>query len=129
MKIGTAILSFILTTLILFNSMRVSLTFSYYKIDPIGFIEQLCENKDKPELACNGKCHLKKITESNSEDSNLPNQLIDFKEILLYYVNSTKYSFELKTIEQKSKTLYNNHYSFLNEYDHFHPPKYLFLYS
>ena len=75
------------------------------------------------------KCHLKKVTESNSEDSNLPNQLIDFKEILLYYVNSKKYSFELKIIEQRSKILYYNHYSFLNEYDFFHPPKHMFFYS
>ena len=109
--------------------MRVSLTFTYYKIDPIGFIEQLCENKDKPELVCNGKCHLKKVTESKSDDNNLPNQIIDFKEILLYYTNSKKYSYEVKTVKQKSNILYYNHYSFLNEYDYFHPPKSRFLYS
>ena len=28
----------------------------------------LCENKDKPELKCNGKCHLKKELAKASED-------------------------------------------------------------
>ncbi len=31
---------------------------------------ELCENKDRPELECNGKCHLKKEIESQSEDQN-----------------------------------------------------------
>lgn len=30
----------------------------------------LCENKDRPELECNGKCHLKKEIQSNSDDQN-----------------------------------------------------------
>lgn len=25
------------------------------------YVEELCENKDVPELACNGKCHLSKL--------------------------------------------------------------------
>lgn len=28
----------------------------------------LCENKDKPELQCNGKCHLKKEIQANADD-------------------------------------------------------------
>lgn len=30
----------------------------------------LCENKDKPELQCNGKCHLKKEIQANADDQN-----------------------------------------------------------
>jgi len=30
----------------------------------------LCENKDKPELECNGKCHLKKQIQEHTEDKN-----------------------------------------------------------
>ena len=35
----------------LFNSIRISFTYLHYYLDPAGFIEKLCENKDKPELA------------------------------------------------------------------------------
>ncbi|MBI9071807.1 MAG: hypothetical protein JEY94_09425 [Melioribacteraceae bacterium] len=34
----------------------------------------LCINKDKPEMKCNGKCHLKKLLNKNSEKSALPKQ-------------------------------------------------------
>jgi hypothetical protein len=33
---------------------------SYYSINIEYIIAELCENKDKPELKCNGKCYLKK---------------------------------------------------------------------
>lgn len=41
----------------------------------------LCENKAKPELQCNGKCHLAKeinISKEQSTDSKLPIPSIDF---------------------------------------------------
>lgn len=40
-------------------------------LDVDSFIEQLCENKDKPEMQCDGKCYLTKITnDTSNEDSN-----------------------------------------------------------
>lgn len=33
---------------------------SYYSLNIEYIINELCENKDKPELKCNGKCYLKK---------------------------------------------------------------------
>lgn len=123
MKIGPVILSIILATLIMFSSLRVSLTFTYYKLDPVGFIERLCENKDQPELECNGKCHLKKVTQTNTEDDNFPINIIDFKELLLYYNSDIKYNLVLDFNYKNNYSKYNNHYSFLKEYNYFHPPK------
>ena len=62
MKTSVILFSYLLSTLILYNSLRVTFTYAYYELDPVGFIEKLCENKDKPELQCNGKCHLKKVS-------------------------------------------------------------------
>jgi len=33
---------------------------AYYNINIEYIISELCENKDKPQLKCNGKCYLKK---------------------------------------------------------------------
>jgi hypothetical protein len=33
---------------------------SYYSLNLSYIIKELCENRDKPELKCNGKCFLKK---------------------------------------------------------------------
>ncbi|MBT8260569.1 MAG: hypothetical protein KJN82_04585 [Bacteroidia bacterium] len=123
MKIGSAILSIILATLIMLSSLRISLTFTYYKLDPVGFIERLCENKYQPELECNGKCHLKKVTQTTTENDNFPINIIDFKELLLYYNSAIKYNLVLDFNYKNNYSKYNNHYSFLNEYNYFHPPK------
>ena len=123
MKIGSIILSFILSTLILFSSLRVSLTYAHYKLDPIGFIEKLCVNKDKPELQCNGKCHLKKVAESSSKDSKEPTRLIDFKEILLYTEKPFEYHFDKVFFEEKTISTYLNLYAYKGLKDCFHPPQ------
>ena len=122
MKKGTFILTLFLSVLILYNSLRVSITYIYYNVDTIGFIEALCENKDKPELACNGKCHLKKITKTNNEENNQPIELIDFKDILIY--NQKDYSYQISNTKllKKSNFYYLNLYSFKLLGSHFHPP-------
>lgn len=129
MKISSAILSIILATLIMFSSLRVSLTFTYYKLDPVGFIERLCENIDQPELECNGKCYLKKVTQTTTEDDNFPINITDFKELLLYFNSAIKYNLVLDFNYKNNYLKYNNHYSFLDEYNYFHPPRTLVLYS
>jgi hypothetical protein len=100
----------------------VSITYIYYNVDTAGFIEALCENKDKPELQCNGKCHLKKITKTTNEEKNQPIELIDFKDILLY--NQKNYSHHLSdnTLQKKPSFFYLNLYSFKLLETCFHPP-------
>ena len=64
----------------------MSLTYAYYNIDTVGFIEKLCENKDKPELQCNGKCHLKKVVENNTNNDKQPIKAVNLKDITLFVV-------------------------------------------
>jgi hypothetical protein len=70
--------------LILVNSFWATFTFSYYELDTIGFIERFCENKEKPKLQCNGKCHLKKVAESQDKKQKRPENIIDFRDLVLY---------------------------------------------
>ncbi|MDP5104728.1 MAG: hypothetical protein NWQ31_00995 [Polaribacter sp.] len=116
------ILSIIFSTLILYNSLRVSITYIYYNVDTAGFIEALCENKDKPEMQCNGKCHLKKITQNKPDEQNKPIELIDFKDILLY--NQKEYAHQISnhTLLKKESFYYLNLYNFRVLNNHFHPP-------
>lgn len=50
-------------------SLKVSILQFEYSYNNKLFIEKYCENKDKPELKCNGKCHLKKVMNSGEESS------------------------------------------------------------
>ena len=123
MKLTSIFLSFLLSTLILFNSLNVSLTYAYYELDPIGFIEKLCENKDQPELECNGKCHLKKVSESTNKNNNEPTRIIDFKEILLYTQKVDNYVFQNSATIEKESFNYNNLYKFTSLNTCFRPPQ------
>lgn len=124
MKTSTVIFSIAFSTLILFNSLRVSCTYAYYEIDPVGFIEKLCENKDKPELQCNGKCHLKKVAESSTNtNNNEPVRLIDFREILLHSQEIVTYQFYNTITEKNNLFEYKNLYNFTSLNTCFKPPR------
>ncbi|MDY2586846.1 hypothetical protein [Winogradskyella aquimaris] len=124
MKIGTYFFSIFLATLILSNSLRVHITYAYYKLDPVGFIEALCENKDKPELQCNGKCHLKKVAESQNSNEKTPENIVDFKELMFVPYSKEEFSLTTKFVtKDQPATTYTNLYSFLKVLDWFHPPQ------
>ncbi|SEQ87958.1 hypothetical protein SAMN05421824_2586 [Hyunsoonleella jejuensis] len=124
MKISSHIALVLLSALILVNSIKTSLTYAYFELDPIGFIENLCENKDQPELECNGKCHLKKLAQSEDKKQRTPESIIDFKEIILYPNQETNFLFSKLAYNKKLAIVaYQNLYSFVNSYDFFHPPR------
>ena len=112
LKILSKILSFLLTSIIIFNSLQVSLTYAYYNIDTVGFIEKLCENKDKPELQCNGKCHLKKVVENNTNNDKEPLKAVNLKDITLFVVEFMKYDFNSVSFKNVQLGSYNNLYAF-----------------
>ncbi|WOD42986.1 hypothetical protein [Hwangdonia lutea] len=124
MKKVVYIFAFVLSILLLFNNAKVSLTFAYYNIDPIGFIDALCENKDKPELECNGKCQLEKVAKSQDKEQKTPISVIDFKELILFsHVAETMVLSEISGFKVQQPTRYQNLYSFNNTNDCFHPPR------
>ena len=113
----------VLTTLILFSSLRVTMTYAYYELDPIGFIEKLCENKDKPELQCNGKCHLKKVAENSTDNQQEPAKSTTLKEINLFVINKLEYNF-IKTNKSENKNFdYKNLYVFSSTNQLDRPPQ------
>ncbi len=56
LRLVVSILSLLFT--ITFYSLRLSITFIQYAVFNDSFTEMYCVNTDKPELKCNGKCHL-----------------------------------------------------------------------
>lgn len=50
--------------------------FAYFQFNIDYIIEKYCVNKDEPELACNGKCHLMKTITQNETPAD------DFKGVL-----------------------------------------------
>lgn len=119
----------ILSFLLLSSSLKVSITYSWYALDVESFIEQLCENKDKPAMQCNGKCFLMKVSKSSTSNPEKPATQIEWEQLVYCEVNSNT--------EQLAApiyiTTYNSHSLLINsEGNHtriFRPPELVLLTS
>ena len=83
----------------------------------------LCINKDKPELRCNGKCHLmKKLKQQEEDDFN--SLRINMKEYPVGFVSILQFSDEYieRKIKRKDTFSYKQNYHFIFYQKIFHPP-------
>lgn len=81
-----------------------------YEIYKSEIIQQFCENKDKPELQCEGSCHLKKmiISEDIEDEGKLA---ITLPQIQLY-LNEVHLGFIEKIVEYDANNSYSDLYYF-----------------
>jgi len=56
-----------LALVFIIQMMSASLILLNYEVNTSYIIENFCENTDKPELHCDGKCHLSKQIKADSE--------------------------------------------------------------
>jgi hypothetical protein len=86
---------FYLALLMLIKALAVPVICLEYEINKAAITASLCENKDKPAMHCNGKCHLRKqlakATETNDPQSQRAGSFtatIDFCEAIELYTFS-----------------------------------------
>jgi hypothetical protein len=94
-----------------------------YELNKKYIAEFLCENKKKPEMKCNGRCHLKKqLKKVNDEEKKLPVPPLKIEKltISLFCSNIKAVNF---TIAEGTKTPYIENYQFIFNGRIFHPPK------
>lgn len=78
---------------VMIMNMQNGLHLVIYEVAKPIIIKKYCENKDKPELKCNGKCHMKKVlaeetkTNSNNPADIPPPPQIKFN-ILTYFIST-----------------------------------------
>ncbi len=102
----------------------MSFVYGYYYLDKSDFIERLCVNKDKPEMHCDGKCHLKKVAQNNSpKNDKVPFKDVNFKEITLYVVEQTTFNFINAKVKKAEISWHHNLYAFLANSKLDHPPQ------
>ncbi|WP_145993559.1 hypothetical protein [Tenacibaculum dicentrarchi] len=102
--------------------------FVEYAINYDYISKVLCINKDKPELACNGKCQLMLKIEQQQQDDFESLQIVlkDYPIGFIELVNLPKNT--LTAYHKKTLFTYNQTYSYLFENATFHPPNTSFLY-
>lgn len=96
---------------------------THYWANMLYYATELCENTDKPELRCEGKCQVTKEiskTESNRKSATS----ISLEEINLFTFSNFDLTTEtLYRYSNKSFSSLSNHYIFTSLKDFFHPPE------
>jgi hypothetical protein len=95
----------------------------FYSVDNKSFTEAFCENKDKPELKCNGKCQMSKLAEQDSPNDKNSNYLENLKREITLFITYSPFE-ELVAIKNKylPDFFYQKQYSFLFSRQIPHPP-------
>lgn len=96
--------------------MKNSVLYTLYEYDAKMFVSVFCENKNRPQLKCNGKCFLAKMQkEQDKKDASnvlkqLQTEVVFYNPTILFQIvhHETGYTEILKP-----KAYYNQQYSFL----------------
>lgn len=114
----------ILTAVFAFILVKPVIPYLDYMIRKDLIIEKFCVNKAKPEMHCNGKCHLEKRVKKEIDDSqdHSPFRLQNKKEEAIKYLPSEKAEQKLLLVRKLIKTVYQKSYSFEYMPSIFHPP-------
>ncbi|MGN6436491.1 MAG: hypothetical protein ACTHMM_08145 [Agriterribacter sp.] len=114
----------VLITLLLLKMMAIPLACLQYQLNKDFIAANLCENKEKPQLQCEGKCHLKKQIEKNSDAPNPTGEKSTVKLTITDFFEETSFSFPsiISGADADYPGYHNSHYSHLYTSPVFHPP-------
>lgn len=100
MKTG---LHIILLITVLVSIFHKTLIIGSFYLRKAYIIEYLCENRQKPELHCDGKCYLKKqINASETAKNNIPSFPVLDENVTFYYELVDKFVFLTPIINHRS---------------------------
>lgn len=109
--------------------MKNSLLYILYDFDSTLFVSMFCENKNRPQLHCNGKCQLAKmLKEKEQEDaSNILKQL-QKSNLIAFNDNNLLYERKFSTLNNsKHPVEHQSNYCFSYFSKKYKPPKIHFL--
>lgn len=110
---------------------RPAIPFLEYIVNYDYIVKELCENKEKPVLKCNGKCHLMKelakTAEDNKNTSSDKKQNVKQEIEVLFYQDFKSLSCSNSYVftNNKINSVYQNLYALTAIQSTFHPPTFL----
>lgn len=111
----------LLSFTVLWTSLWSGVYFAYYLFDNEGFVEVFCENKNTPELHCDGKCKLAEL--ANEEDKSIDFNFKKFETDFCWIVQQVVPFLVLNEENSLKHTFhYKNPYSEKIYFSIFHPP-------
>ncbi len=110
--------------------MKNAVVYSIYEYDKTLFISLFCENKNRSQLKCNGKCYLAKM-QKEQDKKDAADLLKQFQTEIVYY-NSALPVYHLSDApsfcaKEEPIAYYNKRYSFLFTSHPVKPPEAIVL--
>ena len=124
------LLAILFVLIMIAQAMHQGLIYTYYALNKNYIATNLCENKDRVELKCDGKCHLGKILSVGKKtDNKLPvaPNLEEIKVPLLFFQEvqiENIFSFKFNILQFSTPSFrYLFSYHFVPTTTIFHPPQ------
>lgn len=106
------VFSLLFIALVMVGNLRFSSMYVYYSLNREGFIAQLCENKDRPELNCEGKCMLAKMLQAQNDEDERPMPIIGWEQLTVFLVKLPSYNLQIEMGIDPTSFQYSNNYSY-----------------
>ena len=108
------------------NSLIKGALFLDYLINQVEITKQFCENKAKPKLNCNGKCHLAKQFAKQDKQEKSTSETQKFKvesiEIAAQMNEAITFVYPIQSISTNNHYAYSEARSDAHLLEIFHPP-------
>lgn len=125
MKLSSFIISYSFILISLGSSFKTATVIGYYALFTDDFVERFCENKERPELKCDGKCALSQMLSKEADNEKTPINLDFLKnETILFIGTLTTFKFVQQTIKESHNLWYSIFYDFHFLARIIHPPRF-----
>ena len=104
------IISVAISSLIIFNSLKVSSFYVFYLLGNQVFTEVFCENVSRPELNCKGKCYLMKVTKQKQNSQKMMHLLIKITSEIVFISDVYSCQYFLKVSKKKVIVFFVNRF-------------------
>jgi len=116
----------VMVGMLLSNSLIKGALFVNYLVNQAEITKQFCENKAKPKLNCNGKCHLAKQFAKQDKQEKSTSETQKFKvetlEITAQIPTKIAFIYPIKSVESANYYAFSEARSDAHLMDIFHPP-------
>lgn len=119
--------------LISVQSFYQGLIYTYYVLNKDYIVAKLCENRAKPALQCDGKCHLKKVLQVSKERSSPEQQpflpsleeikppILFYEQVVVHFLDTAMHS--LDNLREDILFEYAFNYQYMPVFTSFQPPR------
>lgn len=116
----------LLSLVILLQPLSKFMLVAEYQVNKNYIAEFLCVNKSRPQLKCEGKCHLaKELKQADAHEKDRPAPVKDHAEVVFFYQPSSTFHFRFPVVLKTHYPVFASRQVTPPVFGIFHPPRFL----